>query len=136
MANHDDAMPGLLLRLKNDTVDLVESEVALVKAEIFHRANTLKVSLVPLGIGVCAAVTALMTFTAGLVLWVGEALDGRYTLAAMLVALFFAVVAGVGLAIGARLIHRATEPPTSIQKKNPIHALEVRNESVQRHDHA
>jgi len=136
VADHQAETLGLLLQLKDDTVELVESEVALVKAEIFDRLNTFKVSMVPLGIGMGAGMTACMAFAAALVLVVGEALDQRYALAAVLVGLGFAVVGAVGVAIAARLIQKVTEPPRAIVQKAPIHAIEVRNESIQRNHQA
>ena len=132
MADQQAETLGLLLQLKDDTVELVESEVALVKAEIFDRLNTLKVSMLPLGIALSAGITASMTFAGALVLVIGEALERRYALAATLVAVGFAFVAAVAVTLAWRLIQKVTQPPAAIAARAPIHAIEVRNESVKR----
>jgi hypothetical protein len=92
----------LLGQLKDDTVGLVQAEVALVRAELLERVGIARGALVPAVLAVALLHAVVLVLAAALVAWLGQELGGRYALAALLVAAALLV----GLVVSALVVVR------------------------------
>ena len=97
----------LLKQLSEQTSTLVKQELALARAEMTQKGKKLGMGVGLIGGGGLAALLALGSFTAFLILVLSEAMDGW--LAALIVTLLWAAVAGVLALIGKERIEEA--PP-------------------------
>jgi hypothetical protein len=93
---------GELFRdLTTETSDLVSKEIALVKAEVRQTGSTLAKDGAKIGIASGLALVGALALTAFLIVGLGDLLNGKYWLSALIVGVIF-------LAIGAMLIKSAT----------------------------
>jgi hypothetical protein len=90
----------LFRQLTADTSELVSKEIALVKAEARLTAATLVRDGAKVGTAVGVAFTGVLALTAFLIAGLGDLLNGRYWLSALIVGVLF-------LAIGAALLKSA-----------------------------
>lgn len=90
----DTPLGELLKRLTTDTAELIRQEVTLAKAEIRETGSALAGDARSIGIAAGLALAGTMCIVAFLVLALGNVLDGRYWLSALIVG---AVALGVGM---------------------------------------
>lgn len=96
----DASLGDLLKRLTSDSADLVRHEVALAKAELRETGSMLAADGAKVGAAVGLALAGALALTAFLVIGLGNLLDGRYWLSAL-------IVGAVMLAVGALLAKNA-----------------------------
>lgn len=108
MSDGEPSLAHLLGRLKDDTVGLVQAEVALVRAELLERVGVARGALVPAVLAVALLHAAVLALAAALVAWLGEQLGGRYGLAALLVAVLLLVGLALSVMVVVRRLARAT----------------------------
>ena len=95
-----DACSAIFKRLTGDSADLVRHEVALAKAELRETGSMLAADAAKVGAALALALAGALALTAFLVIALGNLLDGRYWLSALL-------VGAVMLAVGAVLAKNA-----------------------------
>lgn len=108
MSDAEPSLAYLLGRLKDDTVGLVQAEVALVRAELLERVGVARGAIVPAVLAVALLHAAVLALAAALVAWLGEQLGGRYGLAALLVAVLLLVGLAVSVMVVVRRLAQAT----------------------------
>ncbi|MEP7066943.1 MAG: phage holin family protein [Gemmatimonadota bacterium] len=106
MATRDTAVRerslGELFRdLTTETSELVSKEIALVKAEARQTGSTLAKDGAKIGIASALALVGSLALTAFLIVGLGDLLNGKYWLSALIVGVVF-------LAIGAMMVKNAT----------------------------
>ena len=99
-ATHERSLGELFRQLTSDTSELVSKEIALVKAEARQTGTTLVRDGQKVGTAIALGFTGVLALTAFLIAGLGDLLDGRYWLSALIVGVLF-------LAIGAGLIKNA-----------------------------
>lgn len=109
MSEAEPSLVQLLGRLKDDTVGLVQAEVALVRAELLERVAIARGALLPAALAVALLHAAVLVLVSALVVWLGEQLGGRYALAALLVAAVLLVGLAVAALVVARKLARAAQ---------------------------
>lgn len=111
-------------KIGGSAVDLVKSEIALVRAEIKQTTKKLTQygSVAVLGAGVL--MLSALPFTAFLVIGLGNILDGRYWFSSLIVAIVFALAGGL-LTYGSykRLRREADLPRTRMAIKQDTRAV-------------
>jgi uncharacterized membrane protein YqjE len=99
-ATHERSLGELFRQLTSDTSELVSKEIALVKAEARQTGTTLVRDGSKVGIAIGLAFAGVLALTAFLIAGLGDLLDGRYWLSALIIGVLF-------LAIGAVLVKNA-----------------------------
>jgi Putative Actinobacterial Holin-X, holin superfamily III len=99
-AVHERSLGELFRQLSSDTSELVSKEIALVKAEARQTGTTLVRDGAKVGTAIGLAFAGVLALTAFLIAGLGDLLDGRYWLSALIVGVLF-------LAIGAGLVKNA-----------------------------
>lgn len=99
-AMHERSLGELFRQLSTDTSELVSKEIALVKAEARQTGTTLVRDGAKVGTAIGLAFAGALALTAFLIAGLGNLLDGRYWLSALIVGVVF-------LAIGAGLVKNA-----------------------------
>jgi hypothetical protein len=99
-AIHERSLGELFRQLSTDTSELVTKEIALVKAEARLTGTTLVRDGAKVGTAIGLGFTGALALTAFLIAGLGDVLDGRYWLSALIVGVVF-------LAIGAGLLKSA-----------------------------
>lgn len=94
------SLGDLLKRLTNDTGQLIRQEASLAKAEIRETGTALVGDAREIGIALGLAVAGALALVAFLVIALGNLLDGRYWLSAL-------VVGALALGIGVRMAKSA-----------------------------
>ena len=113
----------LVKQLGEQTSDLARQEVELAKAELTEKGRAIGIGAGAFGAAGLVALFAVGALTAALILALAEAVDGW--LAALIVFVVYAAIAG-GLALfGRREVEQGT-PPT------PERAIETTKEDVER----
>lgn len=104
----DRSTAELMKQLANETTTLVRQEIELAKAEMGEKAKSAGIGAGMFGAAAGAALLALGAFTAFLIL----ALDGALPawLAALIVALVWAAVAGLLVFLGRQRVREAAPP--------------------------
>jgi hypothetical protein len=90
----------LFRQLSSDTSELVSKEIALVKAEARQTGTTLVRDGAKVGTAIGLGFAGVLALTAFLIVGLGDLLDGKYWLSALIVGVLF-------LAIGAGLVKNA-----------------------------
>jgi Putative Actinobacterial Holin-X, holin superfamily III len=86
---------GELFRdLTTETSELVTKEIALLKAEARQAAATLARDGARLGLAVGVAFTGVLALTAFLIAGLGDLLNGRYWLSALIIGVLFLAIGG------------------------------------------
>jgi uncharacterized membrane protein YqjE len=88
---------ALLKDLTIDLGDLVREETALAKLELRTAGTALTQTVLRATVGAALSQVGLLALAAALVMWLGDTLDGRYWLSALLVGLVTLVI---GLFLG------------------------------------
>jgi nitrate/nitrite transporter NarK len=123
MATNDQASTAeLLRRLTEQSSELARKEVELAKAEMTIKAKRFGMGAGAFGGAGLLGVFAFAALTAGLILLLATAVDDW--LAAVIVAVAYAAVAGVLALLGKRKVDEATPPV-------PEHAIESTKADVQ-----
>lgn len=99
----------LLLRLKDDAIGVVESEIDLLKTEARARGDAAKQGLGPAMLAFAAAVVGLMSLTAAAVIGLGVVLGDRYWLSALILGVILLCVAYAGYSHAHRQFQRALQ---------------------------
>ena len=98
----------LIKQLSEQTSELVRQEVNLAKAELTEKGKQAGVGAGMLGAAGLVGATAFFALTAALIALLSEGMDTW--LAALIVAVVYAVIAGVGAMLGKNRIQEATPP--------------------------
>jgi len=89
------SISGLLKRLGNETGDLVRAELALAKLEFRELARQAAVDGAKVGAAAALALVGVLALAAAAILALGDALDGRYGLAALAIGIVLLAVGGL-----------------------------------------
>lgn len=100
-AIHERSLGELFRDLSTETSALVSKEIALVKAEARQTGTTLAKDGAKIGVASGLALTGALALTAFLIAGLGDLLNGKYWLSALIVGVVF-------LAIGMALVKSAT----------------------------
>ncbi|MCL1871298.1 MAG: phage holin family protein [Promicromonosporaceae bacterium] len=112
----------LVEQLSEQTTRLVRAEIALAKAEMASKAKTSGI-----GIGLFAAAAVIVLYAVGVLIWaavlgLGEAWP--LWLSALVIGAAGFLVAGAMVAVGVRLLKRASTKPESVDRvKSDIAAV-------------
>jgi uncharacterized membrane protein YqjE len=98
----------LIKQLSEQTSELVRQEVNLAKAELAEKGRQAGVGAGIFGVAGLIGATAFFALTAALIALLSEGMDTW--LAALIVAVVYAVIAGVGAMLGKTRIKQATPP--------------------------
>ena len=82
----------LLKRVTTDTTELMRQEVALAKAEMRQSLATLAQDATKAGIGLGLALVGVLALAAFLIVGLGNLLDDRYWLAALIIGVVFLAI--------------------------------------------
>jgi hypothetical protein len=93
-AIHERSLGELFRQLTYDTSELVSKEIALVKAEARLTAATLVRDGAKVGTAIGLAFTGVLALTAFLIAGLGDLLNGRYWLSALIVGVVFLAIGG------------------------------------------
>ncbi|HEY9514072.1 MAG TPA: phage holin family protein [Gemmatimonadaceae bacterium] len=88
-AGTEPSIGELFKRVTADTTELVRQEVALAKVEMRQALSTLEDDVARVGTGVGLALVGVLALTAFLIAGLGQLLDDRYWLSALIVGLVF-----------------------------------------------
>jgi hypothetical protein len=94
-AIHERSLGELFRQLTSDTSELMSKEIALVKAEARLTGATLVRDGAKVGTAIGLAFAGVLALTAFLIAGLGDLLDGRYWLSALIVGVVFLAVGGV-----------------------------------------
>lgn len=92
MAHEERSVGELFRQLSNDSADLVRKEIALVKAEIRQTGTTLFRDAAKVGTAIGLAFLGAMALTGFLVAALGDVMDGRYWLSALIVGVVYMAI--------------------------------------------
>lgn len=100
-----------LSRLSGSAVDLVKSEIALVRAEIKQTTKKLTQYGTVAALGAAVFLLSALPFTAFLVIGLGNLLDSRYWLSSLMVAAAFAAAGGAVTYFSYKILKREADLP-------------------------
>ena len=116
-AQSDRPISDLVKQLSEQTTTLVRQELELARAEMTQKARAAGVGAGMLGGAALIGLLALGALTAGFILALAEVMDGW--LAALIVTVAYAAIAGTLALIGKQKVREAT-PPIPEQAKDSV----------------
>jgi peptidoglycan/LPS O-acetylase OafA/YrhL len=109
--DRDEHLAELLLRIKDQSLDLAQAEKEYWSAELEYRFSLIKGSLLPLVLGAVVALVAILVLAGSAVLALGPPLGDRYALAALIVGGALALLAGGALLLVRSRVGRVLSVP-------------------------
>jgi hypothetical protein len=103
-------MRELLKQLASDGGDLVRNEIALAKLEMRDMAREVALDSARLGVAVALAMTGALALVAALIIGLGNLLDGRYALSALIVGVVVLAIGGLLARSGVAGLKNAPRP--------------------------
>lgn len=120
------SISGLLKRLGNESGELVRAEVALAKLEFRELARQAALDGMKVGAAAALALVGAIALAGAAILGLGDVLDGRYGIAALLVGVVLLVTGALLAWSGARSMARTRAPVASLREDGQWAAGELR----------
>lgn len=114
MPSTEPQVTDLIRQLGREGGDLVRSEVALAKLEMREVARQVAVESAKVFAAIALAATGVLALVAAAVIGLGNLLDGRYALAALIVGVVLAAIGGILANNGINGLKQDTSPDQTV----------------------
>ena len=92
---HEPQMRALLKQLASEGSDLIRGEMALAKLEMRDMARQLAADSAKVAASIALAMTGALALLAAAIIGLGNLLDGRYALSALIIGVVFLLIGGL-----------------------------------------
>ncbi|MFO0726734.1 MAG: phage holin family protein [Myxococcota bacterium] len=107
MSASEPPLPELMASLRREAMGLALSELELAKAEVRARAKQASAGVVPAMIGLVALQTGFLALCTTAIVGLGDAMSGRYAMAALIVGLIFVAASAIAFFLARKHFLRA-----------------------------